>query len=70
MTDAATGGEVSQLQHFLTDYFNLDEDIVSGYFGPVTEQYVRVFQTNNSIEAAGSVGPKTRALISSLCREL
>jgi hypothetical protein len=64
-TDAATGGQVSQLQQFLGVS-------PTGYFGPLTEQAVQQYQSNNGIVSSGSpdttgygfVGPQTRAALS------
>ena len=66
-TDASTGGEVSKLQQFLTDYFQLDGSLVVGTFGPLTESYVKQFQTFVSLSPVGWVGPQTRAAILAAC---
>ncbi len=68
MTDAQTGGQVTQLQQFLTTYFNLDGTLVVGTFGPRTQHYVRLFQTQNGIAPVGFVGPLTRAAITAVCQ--
>lgn len=66
--DATTGGQVSELQTFLTDYYNLDENIVvGGYFGNLTHKYVVQFQTEQGLPALGIVGSLTRAKIASVC---
>ncbi|RJQ34965.1 hypothetical protein C4568_01810 [Candidatus Parcubacteria bacterium] len=65
--DASTGGEVSKLQQFLTDYFQLDGSLVVGTFGPLTESYVKQFQTFNGLSPVGWVGPQTRAAILAAC---
>ncbi len=63
-TDAATGGEVSALQDYLSPkYFNQEP---TGYFGNVTLRAVQAFQRDNGILAAGYVGPVTRAKIKEL----
>ena len=38
---------------------------MTGYFGQLTQAAVAAFQTHNGLEAVGSVGPKTRALLNS-----
>lgn len=59
--------EVSRLQEFLSTLPGIyPERIVSGYFGPLTEAALRRFQAQNSIEAVGIVGPKTRAKLNEL----
>lgn len=68
-SDATTGGEVSKLQQFLTDYFQLDGSLVVGVFGPLTESYVKQFQIENNISPVGWVGPQTRAAIAHMCDE-
>ena len=63
-----TGAEVSQLQSFLSkDKSIYPEGSVTGYFGPMTEDAVRRWQTANGIVATGTpsttgfgvVGPQT-----------
>jgi peptidoglycan hydrolase-like protein with peptidoglycan-binding domain len=58
----STGADVTALQTLLTKagFFN---GPVTGYFGPLTQAAVTVFQTHNGLEPVGSVGPKTRALL-------
>ncbi len=68
MTDSQTGGQVSQLQQFLTDYFHLDGSLVVGTFGQRTERYVQQFQSENGIQTVGYVGQQTRAAILAACR--
>ncbi len=76
LTDAITGGEVSELQKFLkSDPTIYPEGLVTGYFGPLTERAVQRFQAANGIIAYGTpattgygvVGPKTRAVLSFSC---
>jgi|GEM_PF-6855325 len=68
--DATSGGQVSELQKFLASYFDLDtEEIVSGYFGKITQSYVISFQKERSLSAEGIVGPLTRAKIAKGCVE-
>lgn len=66
--DATTGGQVSELQTFLTDYYNLDENIVvGGYFGNITQRYVVQFQSEQGLPAYGIAGTLTRAKIAGVC---
>ncbi len=66
--DASTGGQVSGLQVFLANHFNLGEEtLVGGYFGARTEQYVKRFQTENGLPSFGIVGSLTRAKIVQIC---
>ncbi|HEY4527283.1 MAG TPA: PKD domain-containing protein [Candidatus Paceibacterota bacterium] len=69
-TDASTNGEVSLLQQFLTDYFLLDGSLVVGTFGPLTESYVKQFQTFVGLSPVGWVGPQTRAAILAACEPI
>lgn len=68
MSDATTGGQVTELQKFLAAYYGLNEqDVVSGYFGVVTQRAVVRFQTEQGISPIGIVGAQTRAKIASVC---
>lgn len=64
----AKGLDVATLQEFLQKKgFGIPDDgPVTGYFGKVTEQAVKKFQEASGLEAIGSVGVKTRALINSV----
>ncbi|MDP3645687.1 MAG: peptidoglycan-binding domain-containing protein, partial [bacterium] len=43
--DSQTSGQVTELQKFLTDYYDLNPaDYVTGYFGRLTRDNVRKFQ--------------------------
>ncbi len=66
-TDITTNGEVSALQSFLTDYYNLGDPITSGYFGVLTEKYVRQFQAQQGIDQVGFAGQLTRAAVARAC---
>lgn len=67
--DATTGGQVTELQKFLSDYYGLNRaDYVSGYFGPLTLKNVIRFQIEQGVvPAVGYVGPLTRAAIARSC---
>lgn len=66
--DSNTGGQVTELQKFLTDYYDLNyEDYVTGYFGRLTQQNVIRFQTEQGLPAFGYAGPRTRAAIARVC---
>ena len=64
------GGQVKILQGFLKQqgYFPQTET-ASRYFGPLTKNSLIEFQKANALEATGSLGPKTRALINSLLNQ-
>src|SRR5262245_25191749 len=50
--DATTGGQVTELQLFLADYFGLnEEDLVTGFFGRLTQSYVVRFQQEKGLPA-------------------
>lgn len=70
------GGQVSQLQRFLSDYYDLNpDDYVTGYFGRLTKANVQKFQCEQNIACSGNeattgwgvVGPRTRAAIQRVC---
>ncbi|HEY4516640.1 MAG TPA: peptidoglycan-binding domain-containing protein, partial [Candidatus Paceibacterota bacterium] len=66
--DATAGSQVSELQAFLTSYYNLDENIVvGGYFGNLTHKYVVRFQTEQGLPTFGIAGSLTRAKIAQVC---
>src|SRR5215475_5695717 len=67
--DANTGGQVTELQKFIVDYYDLNpSDFITGYFGRLTQQNVMRFQSESSITpVSGYVGPKTRAAIANAC---
>lgn len=75
-TDATTGGQVTQLQRFLADYYDLNPaDYVTGSFRRLTRENVRRFQCETMSVCSGSevstgwgrVGPMTRVKIADTC---
>ena len=67
-TDASTGGQVTRLQEFLTDYFDVSsQNIVVGVFGRTTQTYVIKFQKEQGLPAYGVIGTLTRAAIARAC---
>lgn len=68
-TDASTGGQVTRLQEFLTDYFDISsQNIVVGVFGRTTQTYVIKFQKEQKLPAYGVIGSLTRVAIAKACR--
>ncbi len=66
--DTTTGNQVTDLQVFLADHFNISEEtLVSGYFGKTTEMYLIKFQSEQGLPAFGIAGSLTRAKIAQLC---
>lgn len=64
--DATTtpAGQVTELQKFLSGYYSLDpQEIVTGAFGSVTQNFVIRFQTEKGVPAYGVVGTLTRDAI-------
>jgi hypothetical protein len=62
--------EVKTLQEILaTDPDIYPEGLVTGYFGPLTQQAVKRFQKMAGIEQAGRVGPKTLVKINELLEQ-
>ena len=67
MTTRPTG-QVSELQKFISDYFDVSpDDIVTGFFGRMTQSYVVRFQQEQGLPAFGIVGSMTRAAIAKAC---
>src|SRR5581483_2043098 len=68
LNDYWTGGQVSALQYFLGTYFASEPVPVSGYYGPITTNFVARFQQMNAVyPITGGVGPLTRAAIARVC---
>lgn len=60
--------DVSNLQAFLADYFDVSPDqLVSGYFGRNTEKYLMRFQQEQGLPSVGIAGQLTRAVIKTMC---
>jgi thiol-disulfide isomerase/thioredoxin len=62
----SSGNEVTELQSILSEQGLLT--IISGYFGTLTYAAVQSFQAQHSLPAIGTVGPLTRAALSSRSR--
>jgi peptidoglycan hydrolase-like protein with peptidoglycan-binding domain len=64
---------VSWLQRWLYEQGYYPKDVITGYYGALTETAVQTFQAKNGIVSSGSpattgygsVGPKTEKLINS-----
>jgi len=78
LNDSVTKGEVSQLQRFLSQFPQIyPAGLITGFFGPLTEQSVKQFQAQYGVVSSGSpettgygvVGPKTRVAIKDACSE-
>jgi peptidoglycan hydrolase-like protein with peptidoglycan-binding domain len=66
--DVSYGGQVSELQKFLSDYYDIDpEEIVTGFFGRITQGYVQQFQRAQGLPSFGIAGSMTRATIAKVC---
>jgi peptidoglycan hydrolase-like protein with peptidoglycan-binding domain len=66
MTIGSRGNEVVALQDKLRELGHFSPNVVStGYFGSITREAVISFQKSVDMEAAGVVGPKTRAALNS-----
>ena len=66
-TDSKTGGQVKMLQEFLRDHLNLQDNIVTGFFGPKTAQHLKEFQAEEGLDQVGRVGGQTRAALARSC---
>ena len=78
-TNAVTNGEVSKLQQFLAQDASIyPEGLVTGYFGPLTQRAVQLWQGTQGVVSYGTpattgygvVGPLTRAKISGVARSI
>lgn len=68
--DAASSGQVSELQKFFADYYDIDPvELVTGYFGRITQGYVIQFQKEQGLPAFGIAGQLTRARIATVCNQ-
>jgi hypothetical protein len=68
MKDANTLGQVSELQKFLADYFDIDpSEIVTGFFGRITQNYLMKFQKEKGLPVYGIAGTLTRGVIAKEC---
>jgi len=56
------GNDVSELQKRLI-VLGVYTGSISGYFGPLTQTAVKLFQSKHNLEQLGSVGPGTRAAL-------
>lgn len=59
--------EVLQLQNFLKSYYNVPNNLSTGFFGRLTKKYVTQFQNEKNLLATGGVGPLTRNAITQSC---
>jgi peptidoglycan hydrolase-like protein with peptidoglycan-binding domain len=67
LREGMTGDDVTLLQEILaTDPEIYPKGFVTGYFGPLTKNAVKMFQKKAGIEQVGMVGPKTMAKINEL----
>lgn len=68
MKDVSSEGQVRELQTFLAALYAQKMDtLVTGFFGPLTQQYVSRFQQERGLPVVGTVGPLTRAKMVEYC---
>ncbi len=69
--DVSYSGQVSELQKFLSDYYDIDpNEIVTGFFGRITQGYVQQFQREQGLPTFGIAGSMTRAAIAKVCSNI
>ena len=69
--DTSTSGQVSELQKFLADYYDIDPtELVTGYFGRITQGYVIQFQKEQGLPSFGIAGSMTRGVIAKVCTQI
>lgn len=66
LTIGSTGNDVIELQKILIALGYLKIDAPTGYFGPLTQAAVKLFQAAHGVPATGFVGPLTRAALNAL----
>ncbi len=65
LQNGSEGKAVEELQERLCKLGYLKEKYITGYFGEITEEAVMSFQTFNSLDVDGIVGPATRKKLNS-----
>ncbi|MBI5003610.1 peptidoglycan-binding protein [Candidatus Kaiserbacteria bacterium] len=65
----AQGTDVSLLQRLLYSKGLISSSSLTGYFGDLTKNALTQYQSSHGIDAAGVLGPATRAFISAHCAE-
>ena len=66
--DSVYSGQVSELQKFISDYYDIDpNEIITGFFGRITQGYVQRFQREQGLPPFGIMGSMTRASIARVC---
>lgn len=64
LEQGSSGEDVKKLQGFLKKSPDIyPEGLETGFFGPATENAVKKLQEKHGLEATGTLGPKTRALL-------
>lgn len=66
LSQGVRGEDVRGLQEFLREQGYLNAE-ASGYFGALTSEAVRKWQSAQGVDAVGIIGPKTRAYIKMWC---
>lgn len=66
--DLSANPQVTNLQKFLSAYYDIpSEELVTGFFGRITQDYVIKFQKEQGLPSLGIVGSMTRASIAKAC---
>lgn len=69
--DSSASGQVTELQKFLSGYYDIDpQELVTGFFGRITQDYVLRFQKEQGLPTFGIVGSMTRTIIAKKCSEI
>jgi peptidoglycan hydrolase-like protein with peptidoglycan-binding domain len=63
LTVGSTGADVMELQKVLIEAGYLKIAAPTGYFGPMTQAAVKLYQAAKGIQTTGYVGPLTRAAL-------
>lgn len=66
LTKGARGDKVKQLQQMLIDNGLLDKQYATGYFGPLTENALKAFQSKSGLPTSGSYDDTTSTALSNV----
>jgi hypothetical protein len=64
----STSEDIKNIQRVLVKLGFLDQQYITGVYGPLTTEAVRKFQEQNGIEQTGLVGPKTKAKLEEMTK--
>jgi len=66
LKQGVTSNEVKMLQLMLISQTNFPSNMITGYFGPLTESHLKAFQSDNNLVASGIVDSNTQQKLCTL----